>query len=316
MKQLPILGLILLVGCMHSTSDYTFESSLKASFDFQKQSIDIDGTRIKYVDAGEGRPIVLIHGNPTSSYLWRHVIAQLAKKNRVIAADLPGMGDSASISVDTFDLLSFQLETFDKFMEKLKLKRAIFVGQDWGGLLALDQSSKPRAAGLVLFEFVQQNMAKKLGFVASIFWNTSVARYLTESDFIDNRRALTWVQKLSHRELSKEELDHYYRPFEDKKRLKITYDWFLNLCVDGSSKESCRIVNKVYEKAKVTGIPKLLLWFNQGRLISNKKEALETASRFEKMEVGNIGDGIHYVQEDQPTNISDKIQLWIKKNSL
>ena len=67
---------------------------ISAEMPYEKKFQEVDGKKIAYVEAGEGDPIVLLHGNPTSSYLWRNVIPELVGKGRVIAPDLIGQGDS------------------------------------------------------------------------------------------------------------------------------------------------------------------------------------------------------------------------------
>ena len=69
---------------------------LDARFPFEKRRLDIDGVTMAYVDVGEGDPIVFLHGNPTSSYLWRNVLPHVVPLGRCIAPDLVGMGDSGS----------------------------------------------------------------------------------------------------------------------------------------------------------------------------------------------------------------------------
>jgi haloalkane dehalogenase len=70
---------------------------VSAAFPFQKQRVEVNGLSLAYVDVGQGDPIVLLHGNPTSSYLWRNIIPYLQELGRCIAPDLIGMGDSAKL---------------------------------------------------------------------------------------------------------------------------------------------------------------------------------------------------------------------------
>jgi haloalkane dehalogenase len=64
---------------------------------YSKQSIDVFGHQMAYVEVGQGSPIVFLHGNPTSSYLWRNVLPYLEDCGRLIAPDLIGMGDSEKL---------------------------------------------------------------------------------------------------------------------------------------------------------------------------------------------------------------------------
>jgi haloalkane dehalogenase len=73
---------------------------MRSTWKDRKSYTDVNGHQMAYIDDGEGDPIVFLHGNPTSSYLWRNVIPALAGKGRIVAPDLIGMGDSEKLPLD------------------------------------------------------------------------------------------------------------------------------------------------------------------------------------------------------------------------
>ncbi len=106
-----------------------------------KQFADLNGIRMAYTETGEGDPIVLLHGNPTSSYLWRHVIAEVADLGRCLAPDLIGMGDSDKLAYSGPDSYTFaeHSDYLDAWFDYVGATRNVtLVGHDWGSALAFD----------------------------------------------------------------------------------------------------------------------------------------------------------------------------------
>lgn len=107
---------------------------LAEEFPYRRQMAIVDGTRIHYVDEGEGRPIVLMHGNPTWSFLWRKVIKKLSSLNaRIVAPDLVGLGLSEKPEHPASHTLDFHVTMMSRLVEELDLSDITIVGQDWGG---------------------------------------------------------------------------------------------------------------------------------------------------------------------------------------
>src|SRR5258708_7363741 len=106
-----------------------------------KRFIEVHGKKMAYVDVGDGRPVIFLHGNPTSSYIWRNVIPHVAPYARCIAPDLIGMGDSEKLEEGGADRYSFvQHRRFlDAFLESVDATRdVVLVVQDWGAALGID----------------------------------------------------------------------------------------------------------------------------------------------------------------------------------
>ena len=103
---------------------------ISAEFPFESKYLEVKGSKIHYIEEGEGDPILFLHGNPTSNYLWRNIIPHLASQGRCIAPDLIGMGKSGKPDIDygfhdTYEYL-------DAFIKKLGLKNVTLVLHDWG----------------------------------------------------------------------------------------------------------------------------------------------------------------------------------------
>ena len=107
--------------------------------DFDKSSVNIEGKKLAYIDVGEGTPIVMLHGNPTSSFLWRNIISHLNDLGRVIVPDLIGHGDSDKLPVSMGpDRYKFEntFKYLDKLLNKLEINNDItLILHDWGSAL-------------------------------------------------------------------------------------------------------------------------------------------------------------------------------------
>src|SRR5215475_6017356 len=131
----------------------------KAAFPYQKQRRRVLGREMAYVEVGQGDPIVLLHGNPTSSYLWRNVLPHLQPLGRCIAPDLIGMGDSAKLPNSGPGSYRFveHRRYLDALLEALDVReRVTFVIHDWGSALGFDWANRHREAvkGIAFMEAI------------------------------------------------------------------------------------------------------------------------------------------------------------------
>lgn len=111
------------------------KSIISAEFPYRKKYVEVNGQNMAYVDVGSGPMVLFLHGNPTSSYLWRNIIPYVSGNHQAIAVDLIGMGDSAKPEIDyTFvDHAAF----VDGFIETLGLENITLVVHDWGSALGM-----------------------------------------------------------------------------------------------------------------------------------------------------------------------------------
>jgi haloalkane dehalogenase len=134
---------------------------ISGAFAFQKQRAEILGHTMAYADVGQGAPIVLLHGNPTSSYLWRNIIPYLQGLGRCIAPDLIGMGDSAKLPSSGPASYTFveHRRYLDGLLDRLGVsERVTFVIHDWGSALGFDWANRHRESvkGLAYMEALVQ----------------------------------------------------------------------------------------------------------------------------------------------------------------
>src|SRR5262245_31113405 len=139
----------------------TETKGISAAFPYQKRRRQIFGRQMAYVEVGDGDPIVLLHGNPTSSYLWRNVLPHLESRGRCIAPDLIGMGDSDKLPHSGPDSYRFveHRQYLDALLDDLDVReRVTFVVHDWGSALGFDWANRHRDAvrGIAYMEAIMR----------------------------------------------------------------------------------------------------------------------------------------------------------------
>ena len=290
---------------------------VSAAFPYQKQRRRVLGSEMAYVEVGEGDPIVLLHGNPTSSYLWRNVLPHLQPRGRCIAPDLIGMGDSEKLPNSGPGSYRFveHRRYLDALLEALDVrKRVTFVIHDWGSALGFDWANRHREAvkGIAYMEAIVRpqswdhwdnaNMRPALQALRSEAGETMV---LKDNFFIEQI-----LPKAVLRTLSVEEMAEYRRPFaEPGEGRRPTLTWVRQIPIEGEPGDVAQIVAAYAEWLATSNVPKLFLKAEPGLLIAGGAN-LDFARRLPAQTEVTVS-GIHYVQEDSPDEIGRAIAGWM-----
>src|SRR5882724_9424119 len=134
------------------------QTAISADFPFAVRHVQVHGARMAYVDEGSGDPIVFLHGNPTSSYLWRNVIPRLAGEGRCLAPDLIGMGKSGRPKIDY--RFTDHARYMDAWFDAMNLDRVTLVIHDWGSALGIHWAKRHprRVAGIAMMEAILRDI--------------------------------------------------------------------------------------------------------------------------------------------------------------
>lgn len=292
------------------------EPNLGTAFPFDSRYVDVLGSRMHYVETGTGDPILLVHGNPTSSYLWRNVIPLLEPHGRVIAVDLIGMGQSDKPDIEyRFDEHAAHLSGF---VEALGLERLTLVLHDWGGALGLDHAARhPDAVeGIVFMEALMRPMS----------WETANAaeRYLFGRfrDPEDGHRIIAednwFVESMlpmaTGRELSDEEMAAYRAPYPTVESRRPVARWPIEIPIEGVPERNARRLAANWAWLRDSDVPVLLLYAEPGMIVKAGFRAT-LVEELPRMTQRSVGSGIHYLQETQPTRIGTAIADWLEAGS-
>ena len=292
-------------------------NKISAAFPYRKQRRQVLGREMAYVEVGDGDPIVLLHGNPTSSYLWRNVLPHLQSRGRCIAPDLIGMGDSDKLPDSGPGSYRFveHRRYLDALLEALNVRdRLTFVIHDWGSALGFDWANRhPKAVkGIAYMEAIvvpqrwdhwdKFNMRPALQGLRSEAGETMVLR--------DNFFVEQILPKAILRTLSAEEMAQYRRPFaEPGEGRRPTLTWPRQIPIEGEPADVVAIVTAYDEWLTTSNVPKLFLRAEPGGILSSDADLKFVRNLPAQTEVTVAG--VHYVQEDSPNEIGRAIDSWM-----
>ncbi|MEV6532217.1 haloalkane dehalogenase [Streptomyces sp. NPDC051639] len=277
-----------------------------------KRRIDLEGTGIAFVEAGHGDPIVFLHGNPTSSYLWRNVMPHLTQFGRCLAPDLAGMGDSDPLPERGMRLAD-HAAFLERLLERLDVReRVVLVVHDWGSVLGFDWARRhPDAVrGIAYMEAIvapltPAHFADGGEFIGRIRGPEGERLVLDENVFIEE-----FLPGGVLRDLTSQELDVYRRPWrepgEARRQLLV---WPRELPLDGEPADVVDIVEANAAWLGTTQLPKLFVNAEPGMFLTGApRELCRTWPNQRELTV----PGLHFVQEDAPDQIGTAIAAWLR----
>ncbi len=282
--------------------------SISATDPYQRHRITILDTEITYVDAGTGDPVVFLHGNPTSSYLWRNIIPHVEQLGRCLAPDLVGMGDSGKSKTGSYRFVD-HVRYLDAWFEALKLEQNVtLVGHDWGGALGFYRAYRhpEQIRGIVYMEtFVRPLSWEEWPEVARPIFQTMRSPAGEEVILKKNVFVERIIPASVLRKLSDEEMAHYRRPYlEPGESRRPTLTWPREVPVGEEPADVIEIVEGYSEWLKTSQIPKLFVNAEPGSiLVSAQREFCRSWPNQREVSV----KGIHFIQEDSPAEIGRAI---------
>jgi haloalkane dehalogenase len=290
---------------------------ISSTMNYSKKTVEVNGKKMAYVDQGEGDPIVFLHGNPTSSYLWRNVMPHVESLGRVLAPDLIGMGDSEKLPVaDGPERYTFQVhyEYLCAFLEAVgATENVTLVIHDWGSGLGFHWASQHREA--------VKGIAYMEALVMPIDWDdwAESARGIFKGfrsekgeDMVLNRNMFVEgvLPSAVLRKLSDEEMNEYRRPFINNEDRQPTLNWPRAIPIEGSPADVVELMHNYGQwLADDTGVPKLFVNAEPGTvLIGRQREFCRSWPNQTEVTV----KGLHFIQEDSPDEIGQAIASWLE----
>ena len=292
---------------------------ISAAFPHLKQRREVLGSEMAYVEVGKGDPIVLLHGNPTSSYLWRNVLPHLQSLGRCIAPDLIGMGDSDKLPNSGPDSYRFveHYRHLDALLEALDVhERVTLVIHDWGSALGFNWANRHREAvkGIAYMEAIvgpqRWDHWDKFGMrsaLQALRSEAGEAMVLQDNFFIEQI-----LPKAILRTLSAKEMAEYRRPFaKPGEGRRPTLTWPRQIPIEGEPADVAAIAAAYADWLATSDVPKLFLKAEPGGILA--KDALVDFVRGWPAQTEVTVAGIHFVQEDSPDEIGRAIAGWMGK---
>jgi haloalkane dehalogenase len=286
--------------------------TISDAFPYEPHFVDVLGSKMHYVEQGEGEPILFLHGNPTSSYLWRNIIPSAAGHGRAIAVDLIGMGRSDKPDLD-YRFVD-HARYLDGFIEAMGLENITLVIHDWGSGLGFHYAHRnpDNVRGIAFMEAIARpskwadaNIVERFLFKRMRDPKKGDRMNIDKNFFVERL-----LPMMTSRKLTSTERDAYREPFLDPASRLPVAQWPREIPFDGDPADVHRIVSEYWAWLQETDIPKLMLVAKPGVIIkSDVADELEAA--LPAIERVDIGKGKHYVQEDQPDAISRALDDWL-----
>ena len=290
----------------------SIDQSISPDVPYSSRFVDVLGSRMHYVEGGSGDPVLFLHGNPTSSYLWRNVMPHLDGVARCIAPDLVGMGQSDKPDLE-YRLVD-HARYVDGFIEALGLERVTLVIHDWGSALGFDWANRHRESvmGIAYMEAI----------VMPVTWSQwpEAARGVFqgfrspagEEMVLDKN---VFVEKVLPgsilRSLSEEEMNVYRKPFVDEgEDRRPTLTWPRQIPIEGEPAEVVELVDDYAKWLSQSSVPKLFVNADPGAiLIGEQREFCRSWPNQKEVTV----KGNHFLQEDSPDEIGRAIAAWLRE---
>jgi haloalkane dehalogenase len=286
-----------------------------------KKTVDVLDSRMAYHERGEGTPVLLLHGNPTSSYLWRDVVPGLAGRGRLIVPDLIGMGDSGKLpnpGPDTYRFVTHR-DYLAAFIDAAigPSQPILFVVHDWGSALGFDWANhhRDRVRGIAYMEAIVRPMASWVDWspqAVPIFQgfrsDKGEQMILERNMFVERVLPGSVLRKLTEAEMTE-----YRRPFLKAEDRWPTLTWPRQIPIEGSPADVVQISADYSHWMAENDIPKLFVNAEPGAILIG---ASREFCRSWKNQAEVTVPGSHFIQEDSGAAIGRAVADWMKANAL
>lgn len=286
---------------------------ISAADAYERHRIAFLETEISYVDTGAGEPVVFLHGNPTSSYLWRNVIPHVEGLGRCLAPDLVGMGDSGAAPDGSYRFVD-HARYLDAWFEALGLTNVTLVVHDWGSALGFYWAYRhpERVRGIAYMEAVVRPLTweewrdESRRIFQDLRSEAGEEMVLEKNLFIEGI-----LPSAVLRDLTEEEMNVYRRPYlEPGESRRPTLTWPRELPINGEPEDVVSIVDDYSKWLAQSDVPKLFVNAEPGAILTgSQREFCRTWPNQEEVTVR----GAHFVQEDSPHEIGEAVATFVRR---
>ena len=287
------------------------ENPISANDPYERRHAAVLDTEIAFVDTGAGDPVVFLHGNPTSSYLWRNVIPEVEPHARCLAPDLVGMGDSGPAPDGSYRFADHARYLDAWFDALLPTQSVTLVGHDWGSVLGFYWARRhpERVRGLAYMEAIVRPVSWEewpedaRGIFRGMRSEKGEDLVLQRNVFVERILPSSVL-----RGLTEEEMDVYRRPYVTEESRRPTLAWPRELPIDGEPEDVVRIVDDYSGWLKESDAPKLFVNAEPGSILTGaQREFCRSWKNQDEVTVR----GAHFLQEDSPREIGEAVAAFV-----
>ena len=281
---------------------------------YPRRRIPVLDSEMAYVDTGSGDPVVFLHGNPTSSYLWRNVIPHVEGIARCLAPDLIGMGESGKAPAGSYRFRD-HARYLDAWFDALGLSRDLtLVVHDWGSALGFDWAERHRASvrGVVYMESIVQPLTweqwpeRARSIFQALRSPAGEEMVLQKNVFVERILPASVL-----RSLTEEEMAVYRRPYrEPGESRRPTLTWPREIPIDGEPADVVATVARYARWLSESSVPKLFINADPGVILTGaQREFCRSWPNQDEITV----EGSHFIQEDSPAVIGRAIAAFLSR---
>ena len=284
-----------------------------------RHEVAVLGSTMSYLEQGEGEAVVFLHGNPSAAYLWRNIMPYVAETHRAIAPDLIGMGHSGKPEIDyTF---ADHAAYLDAFIAAMDLDQVTLVSHDWGAALAWDFARRhpDKVVRLTFMEgvlppaFPQPSYAAMGEEMGGMFRSLQDPEQGYQMVMEGNMFVEGILPMMINRPLGETAKAEYGAPYRDVESRLPTWMWPREVPTGGQPDSSVALMEDIAAFMGETEMPVLLTYADPGVLVPPQAVPFYT-NLIGNLETAFIGQGLHFIQEDQPDAIGRAIADWLRRN--
>lgn len=287
------------------------ETDISTAFPYRSRYASVKGSKMHYIEEGNGDPVLFIHGIPTSCYLWRNIIPHLSPYAHCIAVDLIGMGKSDKPDIDyrVFD----HIEYIEGFIQALGLKDLTLVVHGWGSVIGFDYARR-NEKNIKAMAFIESHVRSVSNWDMVSLPLLELASAVRAGDDKDEiHEGKYYIDKFLPtgvlRKLTKEEIDHYRQPFVKPGSSKPIWQCLRDLPLGNGPKDVVDLIDRYSKWLTQTQIPKLMLYAVPG-FMTTIDTVRWAHDKLPNLKLVDIGEDLLYAQESNPTKIGAELSTW------
>jgi len=277
----------------------------------QRKRVPVLDTEVSYVDVGKGDPIVFLHGNPTSSYLWRNIIPHVSDLGRCLAPDLVGMGQSGPSPTYSYRFVD-HARYLDAWFDAMEVSNAILVVHDWGSVLGFHRAARypQQFSGIAYMEAIVQPLRwEDFGEAEGIFRafrsREGERLILEQNAFVE-----MVLPRAVIRSLGDEEMASYRAPYREREARLPTLIWPRQIPIDGAPSDVTAIVISNGKWLSKSPLPKLLVAGDPGAIVAVSGASCAFCRTWPNQREITV-KGRHFLQEDSPDEIGASLREFV-----
>jgi len=294
------------------------EPNISPDYPYSPHYVNVLGSKMHYIEQGSGSPILLLHGNPSWSYIWRNIIPHLSPLGRCIAPDLIGFGRSDKPEIEY--LWRDHVRYIEAFIEALDLRDVTLVLHDQGSGLGFHYAMyhQENINAIAFFEAIVRPYPWdefstpefrdifrrfRTGGVGGEGWQMIVEQNM----FIEQL-----LPQAAGRQLTEKEMNYYREPFRTRESRIPMWRFPRQTPIGGEPRDVWEAVSEYSERLQRSEVPKLMLYATPGALLT-QEHVTWCQQNINNLQSVFIGPGLHFLQESSPHRIGREIAAWYRK---